>query len=92
MLRDKPVVDVVRTLAPQVAHWHVAGLDGARAASAAEMQDALRQAGVAASVTAHAGIEEAYAAAKREATDADRIVVFGSFHTVGAILRAPSSP
>jgi len=31
-------------------------------------------------------VHQAYAAAQREATEADRIVVFGSFHTVGDIL------
>ena len=31
-------------------------------------------------------VHQAYAAAQREATEADRLVVFGSFHTVGDIL------
>jgi len=91
MLRDKPIADVVSILALQVSHWHVAGLDGARAASAADLQAALAGAGVTA-VTVHASVEAAYAAARHDAGTDDRIVVFGSFHTVGAILRAHQKP
>lgn len=87
MLRDKPIAEVASILALQISHWHVAGLGGARAASAADMQAALANAGVTA-VTTHASVETAYAAARHDAGTDDRIVVFGSFHTVGAILRA----
>jgi dihydrofolate synthase/folylpolyglutamate synthase len=92
MLRDKPIVEVLRLLAPQIAHWHVAGLDGTRGTSAADMQAALLAAGVRDDVTAHASVEAAYAAARAAAGEADRLVVFGSFHTVGAILRALHHP
>lgn len=88
MLRDKPIVDVVAQLAPLVSAWHVAGLDGARAASAADMRAALAAAGVKQPVHAHPDVEAAYRAALAEAGEDDRVVVFGSFHTVGAILRA----
>jgi dihydrofolate synthase/folylpolyglutamate synthase len=87
MLRDKPMAEVARILAPQIAHWHVAGLEGARGASAADMATALTAAGVTAGVSRHASVEQAYAAALTAAGVDDRVVVFGSFHTVGAILR-----
>lgn len=92
MLRDKPIAEVVGTLAPQVHAWHIAGLDGERAAGADELRAALSAAGVHERVTAHADIVTAYRAAVAEAGDADRVLVFGSFHTVGAILRALSTP
>jgi dihydrofolate synthase/folylpolyglutamate synthase len=89
MLHDKPIVDVLRILVPQVAHWHVAGLPGPRGTSTEDMRAALAAAGVSADVGLHEDIEQAYAAALAEANEHDRIVVFGSFHTVGAILGQP---
>ncbi len=91
MLRDKPIVDVLRIMAPLVAHWHVAGLPGARGASTEDMRDALAAAGVSENVGLHEDIEQAYVAALAEAGDHDRVVAFGSFHTVGAILRQPKN-
>ncbi len=91
MLHDKPIVDVLRILAPLVSRWHVAGLAGARGTSTEDMRAALAAAGVSEGVGLHEDIEQAYAAALAEASEHDRIVVFGSFHTVGAILRLPKN-
>lgn len=87
MLHDKPIVDVVRILAPQITRWHVAGLPGSRGTSTEDMRAALAAAGVSDEVGLHEDIDQAYAAALAEADDNDRIVAFGSFHTVSAILR-----
>ena len=89
MLHDKPIVDVLRILVPLVSRWHVAGLAGPRGTSTEDMRAALAAAGVSEDVAPHEDIESAYAAALAEAGELDRIVVFGSFHTVGAILRQP---
>ena len=89
MLHDKPIVEVLRILAPLVSSWHVAGLAGARGTSTEDMRAALAAAGVSEGAGLHEDIEQAYAAALAEASENDRIVVFGSFHTVGAILRQP---
>lgn len=90
MLRDKPMVEVLRVLAPQIAGWYVAGLEGSRGASADELLAALAHAGVGGNIHAHRDAGSAYAAARSAVGIDDRIVVFGSFHTVGAILRAQS--
>ena len=87
MLHDKPIIDVVRILAPQITRWHVAGLPGPRGTSTEDMRAALAAAGVTDEIGLHEDIEQAYAAALAEAHDNDRVVVFGSFHTVSAILR-----
>lgn len=87
MLHDKPIVDVVRILAPQITRWHVAGLPGSRGTSSEDMRAALAAAGVTDDVGLHDDIDQAYAAALAEADDNDRVVVFGSFYTVSAILR-----
>lgn len=91
MLHDKPIVDVLRILVPLVSSWHIAGLAGARGTSTEDMRAALAAAGVSAGVGLHEDIEQAYVAALAEASENDRIVVFGSFHTVGAILRQPKN-
>jgi dihydrofolate synthase/folylpolyglutamate synthase len=91
MLRDKPIAEVLRQLAPQISTWHLASLEGARGASAEELRAALAGAGVETGVSTHAHVEAAYAAAVAEAGEPDRVLVFGSFHTVGAILRALST-
>jgi dihydrofolate synthase/folylpolyglutamate synthase len=89
MLKDKPMAAVLRVLA-NVAHaWYVGGLDQetARGARADELCVALQEAGIAAPVEAFADVASAYAAAQAAATPVDRVVAFGSFYTVGAILR-----
>jgi dihydrofolate synthase/folylpolyglutamate synthase len=91
MLHDKPIVEAVRILAPLVSRWHVAGLPGARGASTEDMRIALEEAGVGEGAGLHEDIEQAYVAALAEASENDRIVVFGSFHTVSAILRQPKN-
>jgi len=91
MLHDKPIVDVLRILVPLVSRWHVAGLPGARGTSTEDMRAALAAAGVSEGVGLHEDIEQAYVAALAEASENDRIVVFGSFHTVGAILLQPKN-
>ena len=62
-----------------------------RGAHAAELAQALRQAGVDAARTFE-NPALAYAAACSEAADNDRIVVFGSFHTVADVLAARETP
>jgi len=91
MLHDKPIAEALRILAPLVSRWHVAGLPGARGASTEDMRAALAEAGVGEGAGLHANIELAYDAALAEASEDDRIVVFGSFLTVSAILRLPKN-
>ena len=96
-MRDKDIVPMVARLLPLVDHWHLCDLPTARAASAAELlalrEQALRSrpAGAAplpdgAGASLHAGPREALVAALDAADPTDRIVVFGSFFTVGGVL------
>ena len=91
MLRDKDVAGVVRLLAKRIDHWMVCTLPPPRGAQAAELAQVLQQAGMDA-VRSFESAALAYAAARSEAGDNDRIVVFGSFHTVADILAARESP
>ncbi|MFO1317024.1 MAG: bifunctional tetrahydrofolate synthase/dihydrofolate synthase [Burkholderiales bacterium] len=91
MLADKDIDGVVAQLRSRVDRWHVATLPGPRGAGAARLRDALAAAGVdAAAVRAFDDVAGALAAAREAAGEADRIVVFGSFLTVAAALRAPA--
>ena len=87
MLKDKPLVEVMRAMLPVVHAWHLASLSTGRGASAQDLHAALVSAGVSAPVTRHAEVTQAYAAALADAGPGDRVVVFGSFYTVGGILR-----
>lgn len=82
MLRDKDIAGVLRAVAPRVTRWHLATLGGPRGASAAELMQFLRAQEIEAPAFEHASVAEALAAAKEEAGENDKIVVFGSFLTV----------
>lgn len=88
MLKDKDIVNTIRELIGTVDRWVVAGLGVSRGASAEEMQMALQQAGVGHHqlIGIFPEVSGAYAYACDYANENDRICVFGSFHTVGAVL------
>ncbi|MCD9029443.1 bifunctional tetrahydrofolate synthase/dihydrofolate synthase [Luteimonas sp. BDR2-5] len=91
-LGDKDVAGVVEALAPHVARWWLAGLDGAgaRGQDAAGLQARLAAvaatAALAGSAARHADVAGALDAARGAAQAGDRILVFGSFHTAAAAL------
>ena len=91
MLRDKDIAGVVRALQDQVERWFIAPSAGSRGIDADGLRDALRAAGVHDGVQAFASVAEAWAAAQEAAGPDDRIVAFGSFLTVGAVLEATRS-
>jgi dihydrofolate synthase/folylpolyglutamate synthase len=80
MLRDKDLGGVLRELAPRITRWHMASLSGPRAASAEELAQHVKGAECFASPAA------AFEAALSRANENDKIVVFGSFLTVGEVI------
>jgi dihydrofolate synthase/folylpolyglutamate synthase len=86
MLRDKDIAGVVRAVAPRVTQWHLATLQGERGASAAELAAILQAENVSAPVARYASAAQAFAAAREEAGENDKIIVFGSFLTVGEVM------
>ncbi len=90
MLKDKDIGGVIAAVKPHVAHWYFSGLGGARGASAAQIAQALEAASVA-GVTACDDVAAAYTQACDIAAENDRIVVFGSFFTVAAVMRLRES-
>jgi dihydrofolate synthase/folylpolyglutamate synthase len=81
MLADKDVEAVLLALREVVDDWRVAPTAGGRGLSAAAL--AARAASVGVAVSQAASIEDALRDAAAATTGNDRIVVFGSFHTVG---------
>jgi dihydrofolate synthase/folylpolyglutamate synthase len=86
MLRDKDIPGVLRALAPRITRWHLASLGGPRGASAHELGAHLEALGVRAPTSGHDAPAAAFAAARSDATQDDKIVVFGSFLTVGEVM------
>jgi dihydrofolate synthase/folylpolyglutamate synthase len=86
MLRDKDIAGVLRELAPRITRWQFCSLAGPRAASAQELERALRAGGADTPASCHACAADAFAAAAGAAGENDKIVVFGSFLTVGEIM------
>jgi dihydrofolate synthase/folylpolyglutamate synthase len=98
ILADKDVAGVIDAVKDRVDRWYAATLPGPRGASAESVRAALIGAGVAAAaIGSFDDVATAYAAARDGAGEADRILVFGSFLTVGAVLAsaragAPTHP
>lgn len=86
MLRDKDIEAVCGKLAPKVDRWFVGSLPGPRGAGGAEVASAARAGGARGPVTVSDTVALAFEQARVLASQADRIVVCGSFLTVAAIL------
>jgi dihydrofolate synthase/folylpolyglutamate synthase len=82
MMRDKDIAGVVRAVAPRVTRWHLATLPGPRGAGSASLAEVFSDLKVKEPVAEHPSVAAALAAAKKEARENDKIVVFGSFLTV----------
>jgi dihydrofolate synthase/folylpolyglutamate synthase len=82
MLRDKDIGGVLRALAPRVTRWHLASLSGPRGASADDLESNLGTS----DAEKFASPVEAFGAATARAGEGDKIVVFGSFLTVGEVM------
>jgi dihydrofolate synthase/folylpolyglutamate synthase len=89
-MRDKVHANLLPRIAPLVDAWHGCELATPRACTAAEIEAAVRGAsgGREVPVHVHGSPAEALRAALGAADPADRIVVFGSFQTVGGVLKS----
>jgi dihydrofolate synthase/folylpolyglutamate synthase len=86
-LADKDVAGVVGALEREVSAWFLVGLENVDARGQSVDAIAAKLDGtVAATGTRHASVEAALRAAQSEANANDRILVFGSFHTVAEAL------
>ena len=88
-MADKDLAPMLARVGPLIDKWYFTDLPTPRAATAADLQARWTAANTRpdASAGTYESPEAALAAAVRAATPADRIVVFGSFYTVGGILK-----
>ncbi len=85
MLKDKDVSAVTSLLAPQIDRWFVGGLSGDRGQTGLEIMERVtidRD-----KMMAQQTVESAYQLAMDKAEAGDRVLVFGSFHTVEAVMK-----
>jgi dihydrofolate synthase / folylpolyglutamate synthase len=91
VMADKDVEAILARMAPLVDHWHFTDLPLPRAARADDLAAQYRRLALKGpgpvTVACHARPRDALAAALEAADPADRIVAFGSFHTVGGVLQ-----
>ena len=93
-MRDKDIAAILARMSPVIDAWYFTDLATPRAASASELEAVLRRVtqaskrpGGPATSSRHADPAAALRGAIDAADPADRIVVFGSFYTVGGVLR-----
>ncbi len=88
MLGDKDVPSSLRPLAGKVDSWLLTALDTPRSASAATLAAVIRDCQLGGSMDCFASPALAFERAVKLAGEDDRIVVFGSFHTVAAVMQS----
>lgn len=87
MLQDKPVAEIAAQLETTVDAWYLGSIQDARGCTADELAQAIKTR-TTKPIFTHDSVVAAYHAACKRAAFSDRIVVFGSFHTVGDIIAA----
>jgi len=89
MLKDKDASTVSAILKPAVDEWYIAGLSGSRGMSADTLALELKGVVDEEKVNTFATIPMAYRAAMANAREGDRLIIFGSFHTVASVMVLP---
>jgi dihydrofolate synthase/folylpolyglutamate synthase len=89
LLADKDAEGVITPLKDIFDTWFVAGLSGERGQSGKTLAAKLGN-HAKGRISIHVGPSDAFSAARLEAFEGDRIVVFGSFHAVAEILKTVS--
>jgi dihydrofolate synthase/folylpolyglutamate synthase len=90
MVRDKDIGGVIEAVKTHIDHWCIAPLDSLRGAPLELLERHLREAGASAQMTRRETIAAAFAEACGRAAEDDKILAFGSFYTVAAVMRATS--
>jgi len=88
VMADKDLAPILARIGPLIDRWYFTDLPTPRAARAADLMATWQAQNTRADATAsvHAAPLPALAAALEASSPADRIVVFGSFFTVGGVL------
>lgn len=87
MLKDKDVNAVIEPLKSTIDQWYIAGLDGSRGLSGDDLTNKIKTIVGEDKTSSHTLVEQAYQHAMHESKPNDRVLIFGSFHTVEAVMR-----
>lgn len=87
MLKDKDVATLASTLKKSIDIWYIAGLQGTRGMQGQDLADRISAIVGSNIVLSHDTVIDAYRQAMKAAQTGDRILIFGSFHTVGSVLQ-----
>jgi dihydrofolate synthase/folylpolyglutamate synthase len=87
MLADKDVAGIA-ALQGKIDHWFLATLAGPRGRSAAALAEQVAALDAQTPITCCENPADAFAKAKASSDESDRILAFGSFHTVSGVLAA----
>ncbi len=88
MLADKDVAGALAALRGRVDTWHLATLAGPRGTPAARLAEIITGEQLGGDIHCHDTPQQAMQAARSAAGESDRILAFGSFHTVAGALQA----
>ncbi len=86
ILADKPVAEIIALMDGVIDHWYLATLAGERGQTAESLKEQLARTGSASPATLFDSPLAAGLAALGVADARDRVVIFGSFYTVGDII------
>ncbi|GAB2904546.1 bifunctional tetrahydrofolate synthase/dihydrofolate synthase [Paralcaligenes sp. KSB-10] len=92
MLNDKDIKGVLAKLVSRVDHWYCATIEGPRGTSGEQLADMVREVlpppgKEPVTVSNFVNPVQAFTEARKQAAQGDRILVFGSFSTVGPVLK-----
>ena len=87
MLADKDINGVILAVGAQIDAWYIATIATMRGANAQILQQAIKENYPTKPVYLHESIVQAYESACLQAGENDRIIAFGSFYTVAAVLQ-----
>lgn len=85
ILKHKDVTHMLTVIKPIIDHWYIANLNSPNTTPVENLQTILQSLG-ATSIHSYISVTQAYHEALNEAQPFDRIVIFGSFLTVAAVL------
>lgn len=87
MLDDKAHAESLAVMLPEIEHWYVADLDVPRGAKAEKLASVLKDLDKNTKVDCFKNVEQAITAADASVEQGDRVIIFGSFHTVELALQ-----
>ena len=82
MLEDKAHAEALAVMLPEISHWYIADLDVHRGAKSEQLATVLKNLDKNTQISCFETVEQAIQAADASVDENDRVIIFGSFHTV----------